>query len=140
MTITKIIDIPEKQAEEAKILQEKIISLDEHLDEDWEPGRESWEISKKCGEYYHSLYVDEKGKIRRRKGNPSPLDLFIDLFPGILDGCKGDKQKEAVLFFVMHTFKYGLQLSGLGYPYAENEARETLYSNPGDQRRNMFFC
>ena len=139
MTVKKITDIPPKQAEEAKALQEKITHLDDHFEEDWEPGREVWEIGKKCGEYYHSLYVDEDGKIRRRKGIPETLELFIDLFPGILDGCRGDKQKEAVLFFVMHTFKYGLQLSGLGYPFAENEARETLHSKPRDQRREMFF-
>lgn len=133
------VNVPSKQAEEAKILQEKLVNLEQYLEEEWEPGREVWEIGKKCSEYSHSLYVDEKGKICRRPGYPDTVALFSCLFPGILDGCKGDKQKEAVLFFVMQTFKYGLRFPGLGYSFAENESREILRSKPGDKRRDIFF-
>jgi len=134
MTDPVITDIPKAQVEEARVLQGKI----SYSEEDLEPSREAWEIAKKCGKYYHSIYVDENGKIRRKSGQPETGALFAALFPGILKSCKGDKQREAVLFFLTQTFKYGLCLPGLGYEFAVKESMKILHSKPGDSRRDMF--
>lgn len=95
-------------------------------------GEQSWLIGKKSGEYFI------KHRMSPNHIPDNSVDLFDQIFPDILGKCVGDKKKEAILFFAMQTFNYGLHLPGLGYPYADQEAYQILNTKTKDPKRNRF--
>jgi hypothetical protein len=91
-------------------------------------GYESWKIGKMI-----SLLHQKKRKVVH------PLEAFTSSFPTILKDCKGDKNKEAVLFFSIQTFSYGYRFPGFNWDYVEIQSNKALSSSPGDSSRSMIF-
>lgn len=106
------------------------------LKSSYDIGTVSWSIGKWWCNYFTRLVVIN-GKIKSRNPPGDPLDLFNDCFPGILNKCKGDRIREATLFFIMCMFNYGYVYPGLGVEYARRESEEALVERPGGQHRRI---
>ncbi len=90
-------------------------------------GLETWKLARKVS-----------NQNRKKKKFGTPVEAFASTFPDILQIAKGNKIKEIVLFFCMHTFAYGYSYPGFSWEYVEAQCEMILESKPGDSCRNIF--
>lgn len=90
-------------------------------------GLETWKLARKVSNFH-----------RKTKTFTTPVEAFSDTFPEILDLSKGDRMKEIILFFCMHTFAYGYSYPGFSWEYVEAQCELIMESKPGDRCRDIF--
>lgn len=91
-------------------------------------GLESWKLGQKLSKIH-----------RDRNTFTTPAKAFSDNFPGILEIAKGDRNKEIILFYCIHTFAFGYRYPGFKWDYVESQCNMILHSNPGDECRKIFY-
>ena len=91
-------------------------------------GLETWKIGKNVSRLH-----------LRQKKISSTTDAFLQTFPDIFSRCKGDLDKEKILFYCIQTFSYGYMFPGFHWDYVKTQSLKSISAPSEDSCRSIFY-